>query len=85
MVNTSLYKKTTSHYSPSLAKKKSQPTDCRDGGTILLNYNFKMEYLPMKKFDNAEGLSRLIPKYKEPLEDTVIASLQSEEIKNYSL
>ena len=47
-------------------------------GTILLNYNLKMEYQPSKKFSHAEGLSRLISKYKEPLEDTVIASLQSE-------
>ena len=37
-----------------------------------------MEYLPPKKFDHADWLSRLIPKYKEPLEDTAIASLQSE-------
>ena len=34
-----------------------------------------MEYLPSKEFGHAGGLSRLIPKYKEPLEDTVIASL----------
>ena len=47
-------------------------------GTILLNYNFKMLYLPLNKFGHADGLSRLIPKYKEPLEDTVIGSLQSE-------
>ena len=37
-----------------------------------------MEYLPSKKFGHADGLSRLISKYKEPLEDTVIASLKSE-------
>ena len=46
-------------------------------GTILLNY-FKIEYLPLKKFGHADGLSRLIAKYKEPLKDTVITSLQSE-------
>ena len=46
--------------------------------TILLNYNFKMEYLPSKKFSQADRLSKLIPKYKEPLEDTVITSLQFE-------
>ena len=47
-------------------------------GTILLNYNFEMVYLPSNKFGHANGLSRLIPNYQEPLEDTVIASLQSE-------
>ena len=36
-------------------------------------------YLPSNTFDHADGLSRLIPKYKKPLEDTVIASLQSED------
>ena len=35
-------------------------------------------YLPSNKFGHVDGLWRLIPKYKEPLEDTVIASLQSE-------
>ena len=47
--------------------------------TILLNCNFKIEYQPLKNFGHADGLSRLIPKYKEPLEETVIASLQSED------
>ena len=37
-----------------------------------------MEYLPSKKFSHVDRLSRLIPKYKKTLEDTVIASLQSE-------
>ena len=37
-----------------------------------------MVYLPLNKFGHVDWLSRLIPKYKEPLEDTVIASLQSE-------
>ena len=37
-----------------------------------------MEYLPSKKFNHADGLSRLSTKYKEPLEDTVIVSFQSE-------
>ena len=47
-------------------------------GKILLYYNFKMVYLLSNKFSHADGLSRLIPKYKEPLDDTVIASLQNE-------
>ena len=37
-----------------------------------------MVYLLSNKFSHADGLSKLIPKYKEPLENTVIASLQSE-------
>ena len=47
-------------------------------GTILLNYDFKMEFLPSQKISHADGLSRLIPKMREPLEDTVIASLRTE-------
>ena len=46
-------------------------------GTILLNYNFIMMYQPSNKFGHADGLSRLIPKYKEPLEDTVMTSLKA--------
>ena len=41
-------------------------------GTILLNYSFKMEFLPSKKIPHADGLSRLIPKIREPLKETVI-------------
>ena len=37
-----------------------------------------MVHLLSNKFGHANGLSRLIPNYKEPLEDIVIASLQSE-------
>ena len=44
--------------------------------TMLLNYSFKMEFLPSKEI--ADGLSRLIPKHREPLEDIIIASLRSE-------
>ena len=69
MVNTSLYKQTTSHYSPFLPKKKGLPTHTANRlqrwDTILLNYNFKMEYLPLKKFGHVGRLSRLIPKYKK--------------------
>lgn len=43
-------------------------------GTILLNYDFEMEFLPSKKLGHADSLSRLIPKTGEPLEDSVIAS-----------
>ena len=49
-------------------------------GAILLNYDFKMEFLPSQKLGHADGLSRLIPKMQEPLEDTVIASLHTESI-----
>lgn len=41
-----------------------------------------MEFLPSKEHYHVDGLSRLIPKHREPLEDTVIASLRTEgEIK----
>ena len=45
---------------------------------ILLNYNFKIEFLSSKKLRHADGLSRLIPKFSEPSEDTVIAALRDE-------
>lgn len=48
-------------------------------GTILLNYNFRLEYLPLKRIGHGDGLSRLIPTKTEPLEDTVIAALRNEE------
>ena len=41
-----------------------------------------MEFLPSKKLGHADGLSRLIPRSGEPLEDSVIASLWSE--RDYS-
>ena len=42
-----------------------------------------MEFLPSSKISPADGLSRLIPKHTEPLEDTVIASQRTEvEAKN---
>ena len=68
--------------------KKDLPTHTANRlqrwGTLLLYYNFKMENLPSNKFGLAGGISRLIPKYREPLEDTVIASLQSEgELKTF--
>ena len=55
-------------------------------GTILLNYNFKLERLPSIQIGHADGLSRLIPSQSEPLEDSVIASLRTDcEIKNMML
>ena len=52
-------------------------------GTILLNYNFKLEYLLTNKIGHADGLSRLIPNECQPLEDSVIAALRSDcEIKS---
>ena len=51
--------------------------------TILLNYNFKIEYLPSKQISHIEGLSRLILKYSEPFEDTIITALRTDcEIRN---
>ena len=52
-------------------------------GTILLNYNFKIKYLQSKQISHADWLSRLVPKYSEPFEDTIIAALRTDcEIKN---
>ena len=67
--------------------KKGLPTHTANRlqrwGTILLNYTFEMEFLPSSKLSHADGLSRLIPKQTEPLEDTVIAALRAEtEVKN---
>ena len=51
----------------------------RRRGETWLNYNFKMVCQPSNIFGHGNGLSRLIPTYKDPLEDTVIVSLQSED------
>ena len=52
-------------------------------GTILLNYNSKIEYFSSKQFSHADGLSRLVLKYSEPFEDTIIATWRTDcEIKN---
>ena len=49
----------------------------------MLDYNFKMEYIPSKELEHADGLPRLITKFTKPFEDTVIALLRLEnEIKN---
>ena len=45
---------------------------------ILFNYNFKIQYLPLKKIVHADSLSRLIPQNPELLEETVIAALKEE-------
>ena len=42
----------------------------------MLNHSFKMEFLSSKEMPHADGLSRLIPKISEPLEETVVASLK---------
>ena len=52
---------------------------------LLLNYSFKMEFLPSKEIAHADGLSRLIAKDTEPQEETVIASLRSEMDVKYVL
>ena len=52
-------------------------------GTILLNYNFKIEFLTSKKICHSDSLSRLIPKNTEVFEDSIIATLRTNgEIKN---
>ena len=62
--------------------KKGIPThtanQLQHWGVILLNYNFKMEYMPSKKLGHTDRWSRLIPKYTEPLEEKVIAALRNE-------
>ena len=69
--------------------KKGLPTHTANRlqrwGTILLNYNFSMEFVPSKKLGHADGLSRLIPEYSEPLEDSVIAALRTEKENNNSV
>ena len=42
-------------------------------GTIVLNYDIKLEFLSSKEIAHVDGLSRLIPTQKELLEDSVIA------------
>ena len=37
-----------------------------------------MEFLPSKEIRHTDGLSRLIPKLSEPLEETIIAVLSTE-------
>ena len=42
-----------------------------------------MEFLPSKKLGNANALSRVIPKFLVPLDDTVINALKAEkEVKD---
>ena len=52
---------------------------------MLLNYPFKMEFLPSKEIAHGDGLSRLRPKNTELLEETVIASIMSEMDVKYVL
>ena len=53
--------------------------------TMLLNYSFKMEFLPSKEISHVDGLYRLMPKNTEPLEETAIASLKFEMNVKYVL
>ena len=46
---------------------------------ILLNYNFKIQYMPSKKIAHTDSLSRLIPDNAELLEETAIAALKQEQ------
>ena len=46
----------------------------------MLDYDFKIEFIPSNELRHADGLSRLIPKFNEPLEDTVIALLRSKNV-----
>ena len=71
------HKSLLTFFSPKKALPPLTANKLQRWGTIQLNYNFKMGHLPSYKFGHADGLLRLIPKYKEPLEDIVIASLRS--------
>ena len=76
MVNTLRYRLTTSHYSPFLAQRKvrlfTQPTDCKgEVQSCLIIISKWCTYCWINS-------AMQIPKYKEPLEDIVIASLQYE-------
>ena len=46
-------------------------------GTILLNCNFKIEFLTFKNICHVDSLSRLIPKNTEVFEDSIIATLRT--------
>ena len=54
-----------------LGPKKGLPTHTANRlqrwGTILLNYDFRMGFLPSSKLCHTDGLSRLISKNSEPL------------------
>ena len=54
-------------------------------GTMLLNYSFKMDFIPSKEITHADELSRLILKNTEPLEEIVITSLRFEMDVKYVL
>ena len=45
--------------------------------TILLNYNFKIEFLTSKNICHPDSLSRLIPHHSEVFEDSIIATLRT--------
>ena len=63
--------------------KKGVPTHSANRlqrwSVILLNYNFKIQYMPSKKIAHADGLLRLIPDNAELLEETVTAALKQEQ------
>ena len=63
--------------------KKGVPTHSANRlqrwSVILLNYNFKIQYMPSKKIAHVDGLSILIPDNAELLEETVVAALKQEQ------
>ena len=46
-------------------------------GMILLNYNFKIDFLTSKNICHADSLSRLIPQNTDVFEDSIIATLRT--------
>ena len=70
------FKQTTDCYCQFLVSKKGIPTHIANQlqrrRTILLNYNFKTEFLPSNRLGHVDGLYRLILKLWEPLKEIVI-------------
>ena len=79
----SFYKPTINCYCQFFGLKKGVPIHSANRlqrwSVILLNYNFKMQYMPSKKTAHADGLPRLILDNAEALEETVIAALKQEQ------
>ena len=70
-------------YSSNKGNPKYTVNQLQCWGTLLLDYDFKMEYIPLKELEHVNGLSKLIPKFNKPIKDIVIALLRSEnKIKN---
>lgn len=63
-----------------LKKEHTSTFCCLQWATILLGHNFKIKYLLSKEMGHADSFSRLLPNFKEPFEDKMIASIKAKEI-----